>query len=163
MESNLRDDQKLFIKSLKGHHSDVPSLQEKILEDVYKLEYKQITQHTRLNYLVNVFVSLYTVKSIEMNYDESVSWLLKQIININNNPLTSDSLEQWLRNRIMMCKHVEGLNLEVSEEYLNSILSKCLVTTMKTQGKNTFVKFMANGSEEVVPLYPPGWQMELKL
>lgn len=124
MESNLRDDQKLFIKSLKGHYTSIPFLREKILEDVYAVHYTHITEHARMNYLINIFVALQEAKSVDMDYNNPISWLLKEIISINTSPLSSKTLELWLRNHITMCKRVEGLDLDVSDEYLNLIMFK---------------------------------------
>lgn len=98
--SLLTNAEKLYVLYTKGHFGKYKNAKQVILGEIYDLEPEQITNHIAENFMVELFVKLTNVRAIEMNYNESIAWLLNEFREIGSRPMASESLHDWLYNKI---------------------------------------------------------------
>ncbi|MFY0516435.1 hypothetical protein ACOMCU_01200 [Lysinibacillus sp. UGB7] len=100
----LTNNEKLVILCLKGHFSKYENPLIVIMAEIYLLEHKDVTKRLIQSNLANLFKKLYRLKAIEMNYEESVEWLLEEMMDIGSRPLASQSIYNWLYFKVQHCK-----------------------------------------------------------
>lgn len=100
----LTNNEKLVILCLKNHFGKYENPLTVIMSEIYALEHKDVTKRLIQSNLANLFKKLYRLKAIEMNYEESVEWLLDEMMDISSRPLASKSIHDWLYFKVQHCK-----------------------------------------------------------
>lgn len=106
----LTNEQKLFVLYTKGYFSKYEDAKEVILAEVFHVYPKDIHEGNAVSFMINLFSKLAETKSIEMNYEQSLKWLLREFSNIGSRPHAPQSLHDWLHSRIQGCLS-QGLDL----------------------------------------------------
>lgn len=105
----LTNEQKLYILYTKGHFSKYKNAKEIILAKAFSLYPEHINERNTVSFMISLVAKLANAKLIEMNYEKSIEWLLREFADIGNGPLKT--FHDWLYSQIQGC-YIDGLDLD---------------------------------------------------